>query len=71
MVSSFTILVVVLNLEFDDCHWGLAFAGTVMLMEGLLLLTPKADDEGRILEVVVVAPPEPEVKPEVNPLLLL
>ena len=72
MVSSFTILVVVLNLEFDDCHWGLAFAGTVMLMEGLLLLlTPKADDEGLTLEVVVVAPPEPEVKPEVNPLLLL
>ena len=64
MVSSLTILVV-LNLVLD-CHCGLVFAGTVMLMG--LLIPPKAD-EGRILEVVVVVV-EPEVKPEVNPLLL-
>ena len=66
VVSSLTILVV-LNLVLD-CHWGLVFAGTVMLMG--LLIPPKAD-EGRILEVVVVVVvAEPEVKPEVNPLLL-
>ena len=60
VVSSLTILVV-LNLVLD-CHWGLVFEGTVML------IPPKAD-EGRTLEVVVVVV-EPEVKPEVNPLLL-
>ena len=66
VVSSLTILVV-LNLVLD-CHWGLVFdEGTVMLM-GLFKIPPKAD-EGRILEVVVVVA-EPEVKPEVNPLLL-
>ena len=64
VVSSLTILVV-LNLVLD-CHWGLVFAGTVMLMG--LLIPPKAD-EGRILEVVVVVA-EPEGKPEVKPLLL-